>query len=155
MIRLFILLIAIATFCTGVFFLWKLLFAKNPPATPGAAVMIGGRSYAVEVAQTLEQRAKGLAGREELVAGQGMLFLFSGKSRVSFTMKGMLFPLDIIWIAEGKIVDISKQLPPDTGMFATAYRPAVPVDMVLELSAGVADADGLKIGDSVVLSYKK
>lgn len=154
MIRGFILLLAVLAFCTGVFFLWKLLFAKNPVGAPSAVVAIGERSYAVEVAQTLEQKARGLAGRESLAAGQGMLFPFSGKSRVSFTMKGMLFPLDIIWIAEGKIVDISKELPPDTGMLATAYRPATPADMVLELNAGVADVDGLKIGDSVILKYK-
>ncbi len=154
MIRLFILLIALAAFCTGVFFLWKLLFAKSSPTEPSATVAIGGHVYAVEIAQTLEQKAKGLAGRESLAAGRGMLFPFGGKSRVSFTMKGMLFPLDIIWIAEGKIVDISKQLPPDMGMFATAYRPAVPADTVLELNAGVADADGLKTGDSVILKYK-
>lgn len=155
MIRLLILLIAIAAFCFGVFFLWRLLFAKNIPAEPSASITVGTHIYEVEIAQTLEQKAKGLAGRDSLADRHGMVFPFTKKSVLSFTMQGMRFPLDIIWIADGKIVDISQNLQPDTGMLASAYRPKAPADMVLELNAGVAAADGLKIGDSVTLSYKK
>ncbi len=154
MMKLIILLIAVAAFCAGIFFLWRILFTKNIPTEPSASITIGSHIYEVEVAQTLEQKAKGLAGRENLPPGRGMLFVFDAKSRLAFTMHNMRFPLDIIWIADGKIVDISKNLQPDTGVMASSYRPAVPADMVLELNAGVADADGLKIGDSVILKYK-
>lgn len=155
MIKLLVLLIAVAAFCLGVFFLWRILFTKNVSAEPSAKMAIGPHIYEVEVAQTFEQKAKGLAGRDSLADGHGMVFPFTKKSVLSFTMQGMRFPLDIIWIADGKIVDISPNLQPDTGMLASAYRPKVPADVVLELNAGVVAADGLKIGDSVVLSYKK
>ncbi len=154
MIRALILLIAIAAFCTGVFFLWKLLFAKNIPAEAAAVVTIGDNSYQVEVAGTFTEKAKGLAGRQSLASGYGMIFPFASTTQAAFTMQGMRFPLDIIWIADDKIVDISKNLQPDASMLASAHRPSTPYNLVLELNAGVADADRLKIGDAVVIDYK-
>lgn len=155
MISAFIFIFAVVVFCGGVFSLWRLLFAKNKPTEPSALAMIGSHTYRVEVAKTLEQKAKGLAGRSLLPAGQGMLFPFKRRIKPAFTTQGMLFPLDIIWIADGKIADIADNVKPDTGMLATPYRPALPVDTVLELHGGVVARDGLKIGDSVTLSYKK
>jgi uncharacterized membrane protein (UPF0127 family) len=154
MLRLIILLIAIFAFCAGVFFLWRLLFTKNTPSEPVAIITVGSQTYEVEVAQTFEQKAKGLAGRDSLMPGRGMVFLFGAATKVAFTMHGMRFPLDMIWIADGKIIEISEGLQPDTSVLASSYRPKAPVDMVLELNAGATKADGLKIGDSVILKYK-
>ncbi len=153
MLKLVILLVAIAVFCTGIFFLWKILFSQNTATATDTRVTIKNHHYLVETAATLEQQAKGLAQRDSLAAGHGMIFPFSKKRMLAFTMHGMRFPLDIIWIADGKIVDMSKNILPDTGLTASAYRPSVPVDLVLEVNAGTADTDGLQIGDSVVITY--
>jgi len=153
MIKSLILLIAVVLFCTGVYFLWKIFFFKNTPQAASSMVTIGTHTYPVEIASTFEQKVHGLAGRDSLTTGHGMLFPFGSKSRLSFTMKGMRFPLDIIWIADGKIVDVSRNLAPDTGLVAMAYRPVEPADTVLELAAGTADRDGLKIGDTITIEY--
>lgn len=121
---------------------------------PIATISVGSRVYEVEVAQTLEQKAKGLAQRDSLAIGRGMVFPFNRKALHGFTMQGMRFPLDMIWIAGGKVIDIMRNLQPDKGMLASAYRPVSPADMVLELNAGVSGTDGLKVGDSVILKYK-
>jgi uncharacterized membrane protein (UPF0127 family) len=152
-LRAIILLIAVAAFCTGVFFLWKILLAKNVTAQPRATVTISGHSYPVEVADTLTLQAKGLAGRESLEPGHGMIFPFGAKRSTGFVMQGMRFPLDIIWVADGTIVGILKNVPPDTGLVAKVYKPEVPVDLVLEVNAGTADKDGLLVGDIVEVTY--
>lgn len=153
--RLALLILVIVIFLAGIFFLWRVYFSKNVLRELVATIDVGASAYEIEVARTTLEKAQGLAGRESLAPGTGMVFLFNAPSRLAFTMHGMRFPLDMVWIADGIVVDISKNLQPDTGVLASAYRPRVPADTVLELNAGVADADGLKIGDSVVLSYKK
>lgn len=73
-----------------------------------AAVRIGPApvEFRVEVAQTAEQQRDGLSGRDELSAGTGMLFRFGSRSEQQVWMAGMKIPLDIAWIADGKVVAI-------------------------------------------------
>lgn len=62
--------------------------------------------FRVEVAQTANQQRDGLSGRNELSAGTGMLIRFGSRSEQQVWMAGMRFPLDIAWIANGKVVAI-------------------------------------------------
>lgn len=80
--------------------------APSPPTF--AAVRIGPTpvEFRVEVARTAEQQRDGLSGRDELSAGTGMLFRFGSRSEQQVWMAGMKFPLDIAWIADGKVVAI-------------------------------------------------
>ncbi|MDN5764022.1 MAG: DUF192 domain-containing protein [Microlunatus sp.] len=73
-----------------------------------AAVRIGPApvEFRVEVAQTADQQRDGLNGRDELSAGTGMLFRFGSRSEQQVWMAGMSFPLDVAWIADGKVVAI-------------------------------------------------
>lgn len=73
-----------------------------------AAVRIGPApvEFRVEVAQTADQQRDGLSGREELSAGTGMLIRFGSRGKQQVWMAGMRFPLDIAWIADGKVVAI-------------------------------------------------
>src|SRR5687768_8240241 len=80
-------------------------------STPGAQVRVGDASVRAEVADDEASRRQGLSGRERLGADEGMLFVLPGDSP-SFWMKGMRFPLDIIWIRQGRVVDISADVPP-------------------------------------------
>lgn len=111
----------------------------------------------VEVANTESSREKGLGGRNSLAENSGMLFVFDSKGvTVGFWMKDMLIPLDMIWISEGKVVKIDKNIPapaagiPDDKL--TVYNPGQPVDYVLEVNAGFSDKNNIKVGDSVDLS---
>jgi uncharacterized membrane protein (UPF0127 family) len=66
-------------------------------------------------------------------------------------MKGMNFPLDFIWIRENKVVDITENAPAETKTIPSIYKPKEPVDMVLEVNAGVVKKDKIKIGDIIEL----
>ena len=99
-----------------------------------------------EVVNTPKKLYLGLGHRQELPEGQGMLFLMGVTRRHAFCMRDMRFSIDIIWIADGKVAGLHKELSPnDKGNF----RAPVPVPLVLEVPAGFADRYGIKVGDPV------
>ena len=104
----------------------------------------------METVSTPEEIQLGLSGRSE-IGSDGMLFVINPPRQISFWMKDMLIPLDIIWISNGKITGIEKNvLPPIAGTpenKLTNYPSSNPIDYVLELKAGDADFWGIKIGD--------
>lgn len=106
-----------------------------------------------DVADTPQLRSKGLGGRDSLPLDQSMLFVFPEAKKYQFWMKGVKFPLDMIFIADAKVVDIIKNVPTLTeGVDDSAvprYQPVIPVDMVLEVNAGFVDTHSIKIGDNV------
>ena len=85
---------------------------------------------------------------------EGMLFIFESEGQHSFWMRGMLFPLDFIWISGDRlIVDITMDVPPpEPGVpdgELPRYRSDHPVLYVLEVNAGVVREAGAQIGDLV------
>lgn len=112
---------------------------------------VGNAEFGVEIANDSASRAKGLSGRESLSKSGGMLFIFEKPDIYSFWMKGMKFSLDIIWISNGLVAEISENLPPATIANLATYSPRQPVDMVLEINAGTARDKGVAIGDLIEL----
>ncbi len=84
---------------------------------------------------------------------QGMLFIFPGETSTSFWMRGMLIPLDLVWIDSGlNVVGVTSNVPPHGGSGSpTLYLPPQPVRYVLEVSAGVAGELGIVQGSLVEL----
>ena len=130
-------------------------FASPAPAVK--EIKIGSATVNVEIADTLDKRAKGLSGRNSMDAGYGMLFVFDAKDTPPvFWMKDMRFPLDFIWISADKIVKIDKNVlnpgagTPDAELLR--YSAPVPVDYVLEVNAGFTDKNNIKVGDPVNLT---
>lgn len=107
----------------------------------------------VEVADSAGRRAQGLSGRESLASDSGMLFVFPESKKYQFWMKGMKFPLDLIFIRNGKVVDLLANVsPPASGQAEsslTIYEPVVQVDMLLETNAGFIEANRIRIGDII------
>lgn len=112
---------------------------------------VGEVEFDLDVANNAISRARGLSGREPLGENEGMLFIFEKPDIYSFWMKGMKFPLDIIWISEGRVVEISENLPPAIFPDLKTYSPTQPVNMVLEVNAGTVRSCGIKLGDSLEL----
>ena len=113
-------------------------------------VTVGDASVRAEVAADEASLQRGLSGRDRLGAGDGMLFLLPDDSP-SFWMKGMRFPLDIVWIKNGRVVDVTADIPPPSGSGTSlpTYSPARPADRVLEVNAGWAARHGIGRGDIV------
>lgn len=115
----------------------------NKPLSP---LKIGNRTILVEIVKTEPARAKGLSGRKALPENSGMLFVFDQPDFYHFWMKEMNFPIDIIWLDENKnIVDITANLA--TSTYPKTVTSRLPAKYVLELNAGWANKNGLKIGD--------
>lgn len=110
-------------------------------------VRIRGCEFSVELVNTSERMEKGLGGRDAICRSCGMLFDFFQKGNHSFWMKGMKFPLDIIWIADGSIVYVVQGLPAD---YLDIINPCVEADKVLEINAGAVEKCGIKEGDKVM-----
>lgn len=119
-----------------------------------ADLAMRGQTFRVEVADSDAKREKGLGDRDSLPADHGMYFPFPAAQYWVFWMKGMRFPIDIVWIQGGKVVDISREVPVDASLPLKTYSPVDPADAVLELNAGTARQIGLQKGDEVVLTAK-
>lgn len=120
-----------------------------------AEVAVRGRTFTVEVADTPAKRELGLGKRDSLPRDRGMLFPFGEARRWVFWMKGMRFPIDIVWIRDGRVVDIHRDVPVPASRALKDLKtvsPVEPADTVLELNAGVAAEIGLQPGDGIVLS---
>lgn len=123
---------------------------KKLDLSPKVRLKIGQAEVWVDVAQTPAQRERGLLGRAELGDNEGMLFVFDKPDYYSFWMKGMKFPLDIIWIdKELRVVGVVEKALPES--FPQTFVPNVPVSYVLEVNAGFAGENGIRPGDSVSL----
>ncbi|MEK7609259.1 MAG: DUF192 domain-containing protein [Patescibacteria group bacterium] len=116
-------------------------------------VEINGVEIPVEVVKTQAEVEKGLSGRASLDSKRGMLFIFSQPDYYRFWMPDMNFPIDIIWINENQIVgispDVSNEFDPTNPKFYTPPRPA---DRVLEVNAGFAVGNDIKVGDSIIFN---
>ena len=121
-------------------------YSKNPL---GLKLQIRNQVFQVDVAVSPEEHVKGLSGRTSMAENKGMLFIFDTKQQYSFWMKEMNFPLDMVWIDDKTIVDISKNVPVEKGYPLPTYTPQKPVNRVLEINAGLADKYGFQIGDTV------
>ena len=117
-----------------------------------AKVIIGNNTWEAELAKTLVEKARGLSYRESLGKDKGMIFFFDPPSKESFWMKGMNFSLDMIWIRNNTVIDITKNAPPlKDSLRPLYYSPKEPADMVLEVNAGQVDEFRVKIGDKVII----
>jgi uncharacterized membrane protein (UPF0127 family) len=108
--------------------------------------------FKLEIADTPQAQAQGLSGRARLPEDRGMLFDFSEKGTYTFWMKDMRFPLDLIWLSDGTVVGVTQNAPPGGPQPVLTYGPPEPVDMVLEINAGLVAKYGIAKGDEVILS---
>lgn len=119
-----------------------------------AQVVIGDRLVGLEVAKTRQQQATGLMGRTSLADDRGMLFEFKPPQPVSFWMKNVRIPLDMIFLRDGKVKAIASSVPPCQAEPCPTYGPGgASIDRVIELRGGRAAELGLKVGETVKIEF--
>jgi uncharacterized membrane protein (UPF0127 family) len=129
-----------------------LFFAVSPAGTQALErVEIVTRSgvhvFDVELANTPDERSKGLMFRRELPQGRGMLFDFGGEGPISMWMKNTFISLDMLFIrADGTIARIAQNTTPQS---EETIPSGAPVKAVLEVIAGTAKRLGIAPGDRV------
>ncbi|MCZ6842325.1 MAG: DUF192 domain-containing protein [SAR324 cluster bacterium] len=141
-----------------------LLLAAWPPATAAqnaisygrARVELGGQTFVVDLAASSAAQSLGLGGRAHLGPQDGMLFVYFDKERRSFWMKGMVIPIDIIWLDDNRIIHIEHGVPPPAPgtplQKLPTYAAPDPANGVLEIAAGRAAQLGVRVGDSAQIS---
>ncbi|MBI4089855.1 MAG: DUF192 domain-containing protein [Candidatus Kerfeldbacteria bacterium] len=117
-----------------------------------ARVELGAVQVEAEVAATPSARSQGLSGRDSLAADAGMLFIFEQPGPHAFWMQGMRFPIDIIWINDGTVVDVALEVPVPDGL-PPLYTPNQFATQVLEVNAGWVAANHVTIGSPVTIDF--
>lgn len=123
--------------------------ASAQPELPTREITVGGLRLTVEVADEDAERASGLSFRADMERDHGMLFVYPEAARQRFWMYGMNFPLDLIFIRDGRAVFIAVNVPPKTAGVPTVVWPDEKADQVLEVNAGVAEEMGIGVGSFV------
>lgn len=101
----------------------------------------------VEIADTEEQRARGLMFRERLAEDAGMLFVFPDEAVRTFWMKNTPLPLDMLFIGgDGRLRGCVERAEPFT---LTPRSVPQPARYVLEVNAGFCARYRLAPGDRV------
>jgi uncharacterized membrane protein (UPF0127 family) len=126
-------------------------------AGAGGEVRIGDRvTVRVEVARTEAEKVQGLSDRDRLAPNRGMLFVFEAPVRPRIWMRGMRFPLDILWIRDGRVIDLVRGAQaPAPGEAPQAFTPHEDVQYVLEVPAGFAKRHGITVGDRVEIRLEE
>ncbi len=134
------------------------------PNTRTVDVEIGGEGFRLEIADTPDQRVRGLSGRATLAERGGMLFAFPSNDRRerSFVMRDCALPLDLVFLdEEGRVVALHEMEPeprlPGEGRPGeyvaryeerlTRYSSGEPVQFAIELRGGTVRRLGVAVGD--------
>ena len=102
----------------------------------------GDLLLSVEVPTTTEERLQVAMFRESICDECGILY--SGKNG-EFHMKNVNFPLDMIFISDGKIVDIKTTQPEEEGITSEEN-----FDHNLEVNGGFCENNDVSVGDEII-----
>ncbi|MEK7521010.1 MAG: DUF192 domain-containing protein [Patescibacteria group bacterium] len=132
-----------------IYFAASYLFRPSLIFNGNAALRIGEMAFKLDIADTDQKRETGLSGRERMADDEGMIFLFGRSALWPIWMKGMNFPIDIIWLRNNRVVDIKTNIPVEDAAVPTRYYSVSEADAVIELNAGMAERAGIKLGDRI------
>jgi uncharacterized protein len=104
------------------------------------------RCIDLEVADTPRRQALGLQLRPPLPPLRGMWFPYEPPALARFWMHRTPAALDMLFIRDGLVVAIEADAQPCMRLPCPSYGPDQPVDGVVELAAGQAEALGLAVG---------
>ncbi len=139
-----------------VFFGWqKSRKHTNEYLSVDHSVILQGKRFDVRVADTPETRELGLSYFRSLPANQGMIFLFDRADRYAFWMKGMRFPLDVVWLKKStgnkyRVIGYESNVRPET--YPAVFTTPEPADAFLELNAGTLERMSNILGIDLVLT---
>ena len=107
----------------------------------------GEKAIEIEIADTPEEKMRGLMFRTSLDDDKGMLFPYGDPQEVTMWMKNTFITLDMVFIrGDGTVHRIEARTEP---MSENIIASKGKVTAVLELAGGAAERLGLKAGDKV------
>ncbi|WP_435362693.1 DUF192 domain-containing protein [Haloarchaeobius sp. DYHT-AS-18] len=111
-------------------------------------------TISVEVADTREEQYTGLSNHDSLADGNGMWFVYDQERQMTFVMRRMDFPIDIIYVgSDGRITSIHHMPAPEPGQDGNNIKAPGRGQYVLEVPRGYTNETGIDVGDHVEVSY--
>lgn len=99
------------------------------------------RTIEIEIADSGDERERGLMRRRSLGYDRGMLFIFDEVDTSGMWMKNTPLPLDIVFVApDSQVINIARRTTPFS---QKTIKPTAPKKFVVEVRAGFADRFGL------------
>ncbi|MGH9889446.1 MAG: DUF192 domain-containing protein [bacterium] len=126
--------------------------ALSTSATPEVIPLTlpSGKVFQTEVMVSDEDRAMGVMFRPSLPADRALLFVFEGLDFHGIWMKNCRFPIDVVWLDENReTVHIAAAIPPCKKEPCPVYQPLRRAAYVIEMNAGQAKNNKIKIGAKV------
>jgi uncharacterized membrane protein (UPF0127 family) len=136
----------------GVIALGCAVAVSRAPAAPGVIPlkMPSGKVFQTELMIEDEDRAMGLMFRPSLPADRALLFVFDNVDFHGIWMKNCKFPIDIVWLDEGRrVVHVTPNVPPCKADPCPSYQPMRKAAYVIEMNAGAAKREKLALGSLV------
>ena len=120
-------------------------FAKTNPQFK--RLTCNGIVIDAKVANTDEERARGLGGVEALGPNEGMLFDFGTEQPAAFWMKNCKFNISLAFMTENKIIVGIQNMFKDAP--TRLHSSPIPIRYALEVSEGFFAQNGISVGDKI------
>ncbi|MEE8295686.1 MAG: DUF192 domain-containing protein [Sphingomonadales bacterium] len=140
-----------------IFFLFSCTPANSyqdgrPQSLPLEALSVetagGTYKFQVQIAQTVEQKQIGLMFRNNMPAGEGMLFTYKYPEVAGFWMRNTYISLDILFVrGDGTIANIARNTTPLSLDMVSSNGHIIGV---LEINGGLAEKLGIEPGDKIL-----
>jgi uncharacterized protein len=111
----------------------------------------GDKEIAVEIADSPDERARGLMGRTSLPEDAGMIFVYPEPSEGGYWMKNTLIPLSIAFYDVGGEILRILDMEPCRSDPCPVYDPGVRYAGALEVNQGAFERWGVREGDRLEL----
>lgn len=106
-------------------------------------INIGKKQYKVKIAETEEERRKGLQGVKNLPEDEGMLFIFDEPQEVSIWMKDTFISLDIIFINDDyEVIEVHQGIPGNSKLITVQDTKYV---LEVNTDSGIKEGDELEL----------
>lgn len=142
--------VLVIVICVGLIFVFiQKIFFGSPVSVNNertTEIMVDSTKMLVEIAETVDEKYKGLSSRESLSENEGMLFLHENMGVHEYVMRNMKFDLDFIFIRDKEIVDIAKRISKD---YRGVVKGATVYNKVLEVPAGWVAKKNIKLGGEI------
>ena len=137
---------------TAISLFW--LFSGRNDDNGSVEARLGDCRLQLEIAASERSQYRGLSDRDSLCQDCGLLFIFDNQAKRNFVMRDMRFPLDIVYLRDGKVTEILSDLQPEGSNRLTDHISQEDIDMALEINAGQADACRIATSSSIYFTTK-
>jgi uncharacterized membrane protein (UPF0127 family) len=112
-----------------------------------------GRELRAELMVTEEARARGVMFRDSLPQDRALLFVFEAPAFYGMWMRNCRFAIDMIWLdVDRRVVHVAERVPPCKRDPCPSYQPLRRARYVVEMNAGQARREKVRVGALIEFS---